>query len=167
MNRFLNNINGNFRGFSVVELYKPLHEWVHLQPKTLITLQKITFKQLLLWYTVLQVTEQLVMFIVLLFAYCRVCWGVLGPPLNHKLLGPRLNWEDHPSSFYILPAPRLPVFLFVCMFVKNQINQSEDEIYCHNSWITLLIYPRHFLLLTHSALYTGYPHLQRFRILFM
>ena len=65
----------------------------------------------------------------------------LRSPLNHKLLGPLLNWEDHPSSFYILPAPRLPVFLFVCMFAKNQINQSEDEIYCHNSWITLLIIP--------------------------
>ena len=137
--RFLNNITGNFRGFSVVELYKPLHEWIHLQPKTLITLQKITFKQL--YYDIQSYKLQNSYVHCFIVCILQSMLKGLRSPLNHKLLGPLLNWEDHPSSFYILPAPRLPVFLFVCMFAKNQINQSEDEIYCHNSWITLLIIP--------------------------
>ena len=66
--------------------------------------------------------------------------------LNHKLLMCPLSLEPHPSNFYILSAPCLCVFVF--MFVKNQLNQSEDKIYCHNLLITLLTCPMHFIFLT-------------------
>ena len=53
---------------------------------------------------------------------------------------------------YFVSSPSVCVF-FVCMFLKNQLSQSEDEIYCHNSSITLLVSPIRFILLTHYALY--------------
>ena len=43
------------------------------------------------------------------------------------------------------------------MIVKNQLNQSENEIYCHNSSVNLPTCPMRFILLTHYTIYTGYP----------
>ena len=69
------------------------------------------------------------------------------------------------SIFYHSP---IYVFLFICIFVKIKLNQSDDRISCHNSLITLLNCHMCFTLLTYQTLYTGYPqkYLQPFRILY-
>ena len=79
-------------------------------------------------------------------------------PLYHK----PLNWEPHPSNFYLLSALCLCVYvsLYVCQ-INNQLNLSKEEIYYHNLSIVLLTWPMRFILLIHymisTAIYTGYP----------
>ena len=72
-------------------------------------------------------------------------------PSTTNCLGPPPQMiVPHPSNFYILSASPLHLCVFiVCMFVKNQLNQSEEEIYCHISLITLLACRLCFILLTH------------------
>ena len=79
--------------------------------------------------------------------------GLRSPP---QILGHLSNLAPPPHlrvppllSYYILSAPRLCMCFFVFMFLKNQLSQSEDKIYCHNSSVTLLASPIHFILLTH------------------
>ena len=72
-------------------------------------------------------------------------------PSTTNCLGPPPQMiVPYPSNFYILSASPLHLCVFVvCMFFKNQLNQSEEEIYCHILLITLLVCRLSFILLTH------------------
>ena len=57
------------------------------------------------------------------------------PPLNHKLFRyPILSIPPRaqPLKFLYFVMPPTVYFYIVCIFVKNWLNQSEDEIYCQN-----------------------------------
>ena len=57
--------------------------------------------------------------------------------------------ESPTPQIFLLSAPHpLPICVFF-MFVKSQLNQSENKIYRHNSSITLLTFPMSFILLIH------------------
>lgn len=67
-------------------------------------------------------------------------------PINNKLLRSPINWEPQLSTFFIFSVPHLLSFCLLICLSKNQLTQSEDKIYCHNSLITLLTCPMCFIL---------------------
>ena len=102
---------------------------------------------------------------------------ILGPPFKFQVPSQPQTAQipTHlrvlpPKFLYFVTPPPLPrLFSFVCIFIKNQLNQSEDAIYCHHSSINLLTCPMRFILLTYQVKHTGYPqkYIEAFSILFM
>ena len=61
--------------------------------------------------------------------------------------------ENPTAHFSMICQHPICVYLCVCMFVKNQLNQSKDKIYCYNSSIKLLTCPMHFFVDSLSCAY--------------
>ena len=71
-----------------------------------------------------------------------------------KLLTPPPPSIENPTAhFSMICQHPICVYLCVCMFVKNQLNQSKDKIYCYNSSIKLLTCPMHFFVDSLSCAY--------------
>ena len=70
-----------------------------------------------------------------------------------KLLTPPPSIKNPTAHFSMICQHPICVYLCVCMFVKNQLNQSKDKIYCYNSSIKLLTCPMHFFVDSLSCAY--------------
>ena len=77
--------------------------------------------------------------------YCPNCQTAYPPPPP--------SIENPTAHFSMICQHPICLYLCVCMFVKNQLNQSKDKIYCYNSSIKLLTCPMHFFVDSLSCAY--------------